>query len=174
MLKKIKSYHSILAILLVLLMQACSLSFNGASYPKEAKTISINYFQNKSSFVIPTLSQKFTDALKDRVSSQTSLALINNNGDLKIEGEITGFTVQPVAIQGGNTPTAQLNRLTITVNVRFSNKFDTKQNFETSFSRYVDYDSRLSIAQVESSTDVFKQIDDALVEDIFNKAVVNW
>ncbi len=158
---------------LIVILHSCSLSFNGASYPKEAKTISIQYFSNKSSFIIPTLSQKFTDAVKDKFSSQSTLSLVNKGGDLNVEGEITGFSTQPVAIQGGNNPTAQQNRLTITVNVRFTNKFDEKQNYETSFSRYLDYDSKMTMSEVESST-IITQINDALVEDIFNKAVVNW
>ena len=162
-------------IVSLLSLQGCGIySFTGASIPKEAKTISIHFFPNRASYIIPTLSQRFTDAIKDRFLGQTTLNQVDNGGDLNIEGEITGFTTQPVAIQGGNTPTAQQNRLTITVNVRFTNKFDEKQNFETSFTRFLDYDSKLSMAQVENSTDVIKQIDDALVEDIFNKSVVNW
>jgi len=162
-------------LVFLLSLQGCGVySFTGASIPKEAKTISIHYFPNKALYIIPTLSQKFTDALKDRFLSQTTLNQVDNSGDLNIEGEITGLSTQPVAIQGGSTPTAQLNRLTITVNVRFTNRFDEKQNFETSFSRYLDYDSRLSMAQVENTTDVITQINNALIDDIFNKAVVNW
>jgi hypothetical protein len=58
------------------------------------------------------------------------------------------------------------------VNVRFTNKLDSKQNFETSFERYVDYESTKNLSQIEQ--DLIKQINDLLVEDIFNKAVVNW
>ena len=44
-----------------------------------------------------------------------------------------------MAIQGDET--AAMNRLTITVSVSFTNKFDETQNFEQSFSRYADYSS---------------------------------
>jgi hypothetical protein len=67
--------------------------------------------------------------------------------------------------------TASQNRLTITLNIRFVNKMDEKQNFETSFSRYVDYPSTKPLSEMG---DVIKQVNEYLVDDIFNKSVVNW
>jgi len=145
-------------------------TFTGASIPVEAKTISVLYFPNKSQLIQPTLSQKLTDAIKDKFASQTSLQLINSGGDLHIEGEIVGYTTRPIAIQANET--AAMNRLTVTVNVRFTNSFDENQNFETRFARYQDYASSMSLSSVEDG--LIDQINEALVEDIFNKAVVNW
>jgi hypothetical protein len=148
-------------------------SFTGASISPAVKTISISYFPNNAQYVQPTLSQKFTDALRDKFVTQTNLTLINTGGDLVIEGAITGYDPnQPVAIQGGADQTASLYRLTVTVNVRFTNKKDDKQSFETSFSRYEDYDRSSRLADVEEQ--LLDQINEALVQDIFNKAVVNW
>ncbi|MFC2111577.1 LptE family protein [Bacteroidota bacterium] len=145
-------------------------SFTGASIPPEAKTISVLYFPNKSQLIQPTLSQKLTDAVKDKFASQTSLQLIKSGGDLHIEGEIVGYDTKPIAIQANET--AAMNRLTISIYVRFTNRFDEKQNFETKFSRFQDYESNLSLSSVEEG--LIDQINEALVEDIFNKAVVNW
>ena len=93
-----------------------------------------------------------------------------NDGDLNIEGEITGYATKPIAITGDQT--AALNRLTITVKVKFTNKFDETQNFETSFSRYEDYESTKNLSDIEDV--LIEQINSYLIEDIFNKAVVNW
>ena len=79
-------------------------------------------------------------------------------------------STQPVAIQG--TQTAALNRLTISINVKFTNAKDEKQNYETVFSRYADYDSKKSLAEVEQS--LIEDINKQLVDDIFNKSVSNW
>ena len=65
-----------------------------------------------------------------------------------------------------------MNRLTITVRVRFTNSFDENQNFEQTFSRYANYNSSLNFTTVEST--LVTEINDALTEDIFNKAFVNW
>jgi len=145
-------------------------SFNGASIPPDAKTISIAYFQNEADMVQPVLSQKFTDALKDKFSSQTKLNLINTGGDLNLEGEIISYQIAPIAIQGDQT--AALNRLTITVKVRFTNTKNPSSDFETSFSRYTDYDSSKNLSDIEES--LIETINEMLIDDIFNKAVVNW
>lgn len=160
-------------IICALLLSGCRLtvSLTGGDIDPRAKTVYIQTFRNNASLVNPTLSQEFTNALKDRVQSQTPLTIIDTkNGDYTIEGEITGYSIRPVAIQGDET--AAMNRLTITVSVRFSNKYDENKNFEQSFSRYADYASNQNFTSIESS--LVQQINDALTEDIFNKAFVNW
>lgn len=154
-----------------LLCSGCGVySFTGASVPPEARTISVSTFPNKAQLVQPTLSQQFTDALRDKFASQTNLSLVPRGGDLHFEGEITGYATEPVAITGAQQ--AALIRLKITVNVRYVSKFSPKDNFETSFSRYEDYSSDQNLSVVEA--DLISKINIALVEDIFNKSVVNW
>lgn len=167
-----RTYIQILLSFLTMIgFSSCGMySFTGASIHPEAKTISIETFPNLASMVNPTLSQEFTDALQDKFQSQTSLTVVTSSGDYEIEGEIVGYSTSPMAIQGNET--AALNRLTIAVNVRFTNKFSDKDNFEQRFSRYVDYDSSRNLSEVEQ--ELVKQINEVLVEDIFNKAVVNW
>ncbi|MES2591736.1 MAG: LptE family protein [Bacteroidota bacterium] len=145
-------------------------SFSGAAIPPEAKTVSVQYFQNNASLAPPTLSQTFTEALRDKLSSQTRLALANKGGDLAFEGSIIGYATAPIAIQ--STDQAALNRLTITVNVKYTCAFDEKKNFEQSFSRFFDYTSTQSLAAVEDQ--LIRDINEQLVQDIFNKALNDW
>lgn len=145
-------------------------SFTGASIPPGANTVSITYFTNNAPLVEPTLSQSLTDALRDRFAQQTSLSLVTENGDLQLEGIITDYSTRPVAIQGDET--AALNRLTIQVKVRYTNTIEPDKDFETTFTRYEDYPSNQDINQVKDG--LIPTINDALVDDIFNKAVVNW
>ncbi len=156
---------------LTFLLSGCGIySFTGASIPPEAKTVSIKYFPNNASLVEPTLSQIFTDALKDKFVSQTTLILVQKNGDLRLEGEITGYSTKPIAITGDQT--AALNRLTITIKVKYVNTFDETKNFESPFNRYEDYPSSKNLSDVQET--LITQINEMLIEDIFNKAVVNW
>jgi len=159
-------------ILVVMLAHtACSMySFTGASVPASAKTISVLYFPNNAMLVEPTLSITFTSALRDKFTSQTNLNMINNNGDLAFEGEIIDFKTTPVAIQADQS--AGLNRLTITINVRFFNKFEPTKEFESKFTQYLDYPSEQDFNAVKST--LIPGVIDMLVEDVFNKAVVNW
>ncbi len=160
-----------LFLMAVMVMTGCGVySFTGASISPEVKTISIDYFPNYASMVQPTLSQRFTEALRDKFTHETNLDLVESGGDLNLEGEITGYGVMPEAIQ--NNQQAALNRLTISVKVRFTNKYNESQNYESTFSRFQDYDSRRNLAEVEN--DLIDQINQQLVEDIFNKSVVNW
>ena len=88
--------------LIGLIVTACSISykFNGASidYTK-VKTITIKDFPNQAPLVYPPLSQKFTEALKDIYIRQTRLQLVGSNGDLDLEGEITGYDLTPMAVK---------------------------------------------------------------------------
>lgn len=164
----------LLAILFIAtsgLWHSCGIySFTGASIPPEAKTFSVDFFPNNAPLVQPTLSQVFTDALKDKFSRQTNLRLINGVGDLHFEGSITGYAVQPQSI--GADDRAQQNRLTVAVRVRFVNEFQPENDFEQTFSRFYDYAATRSLAEVEN--EAIDAIVEALVEDIFNRAVVNW
>ena len=54
----------------------------------------------------------------------------------------------------------------------FSNRFDETKDFEQSFSQYEDYPSDQDLNAVQE--DLTTVIVEALVEDIFNKALVNW
>ncbi|HSW68049.1 MAG TPA: LptE family protein [Bacteroidales bacterium] len=169
---KFKNASILFAVLgLLLLLQGCGVySFTGASISPDTKTISIQQFQNNAPLVQPRLSQLFTDALRDKFTSKTALSLVPRAGDLSIEGAITDYRTMPVAITGNEI--AALNRLTISVRVTFTNRLDSKQNFETTFSRFEDYDSNMPLSSVEES--LIAQINEALVQDIFNRAVVNW
>jgi len=134
------------------------------------KTVSVQYFPNNASLVQPTLSQSLTEALKERLIGETSLSLVEQNGDLSFEGAITNYAVSPVAIQQDET--AAMNRLTVRIHVKFVNNVDEKLSYETNFSRYEDYLSTSDLSAVEEQ--LIKSINDQLVEDMFNKALVNW
>jgi hypothetical protein len=136
----------------------------------EAKTISVQFFSNNTTLGSPSISQKFTEKLRDMVSTQTNLALMKQNGDLEFEGSITDYNIAPVAIQ--STDQAALNRLSMTVNVKFKNKFDATKNFEQAFTRFADYKTSSSLSAEEDN--LLLEINRQLTEDIFNKAFNNW
>ncbi len=160
-----------LVMALAFVCQGCGIySFSGASIPAEAKTVSVDYFPNHAQLVNPLLSDNLTNALRNAMTSQTTLDMVETGGDLAFEGEITDYKTMPVAITAGQT--AAMNRLTITVKVRFSNRIDDTKDFEQSFSRYEDYPSDQDLNSVQES--LTATIVDQLVEDIFNKALVNW
>ena len=161
----------ILTILLSISFTSCGIySLTGASIPTEAKTISVDYFTNKAATVLPSLSQVFTEKLKDMFLEQTNLSLIENEGDLNFSGYISKYQIKPMAIKANEI--AGQNRLTIAVKVTYNNSLNSENNFEHAFSRFRDYDSKQNISDIENT--LIEEISNELAEDIFNKAFVNW
>ena len=145
-------------------------SFTGASIPPNAKTISVSTFPNYATTVNPQLSQKLYDGLQQMFSSQTSLNVTSDDGDLQITGEITDYSTRASSI--GSDDNVATNRFTITIKVSFTNRFDSKADFEQTFSRFKDYAASRDFSSVEQS--LTDEIVTELCEDIFNKSVVNW
>lgn len=156
----------------IFLSQSCSINYSltGASIAPDVKTISVQYFVNRAPLGVANLEQYFTDELKDKFKSQTSLSLVTDGGNLNFEGEITKYYTQPMAITGDET--ASQNRLSITVHVKFTNEIEPEYNFDSDFTQYADYDSSKDLSSVEQ--DLVEEITEKLIEDIFNKSVVNW
>ena len=96
--------------------------------------------------------------------------MVERNGDMAMEGEIVDYKTTPVAIQGDQT--AALNRLTITVNVRFTNKLEPSKDFEQKFTQFKEYPSTADLNSVQD--ELIAAIVELLTDDIFNKAVINW
>lgn len=165
-------YYTTALLALVTFLQSCGVySFTGASISPDVKTVQITDFPNYAQLINPSLEQTFTQGLLDLFLNQTNLTLVNNNGDLQFEGEITEYRVIPTATTGNST--AAQNRLTIAVKVRFYNNKDEEQNFEKTFSHYADFDANKDLSG--SFEDALVQIIlERIFENIFNEAVANW
>jgi hypothetical protein len=163
----------IVIALLAASLQSCgAYSFTGADINySTTKTVQVNYFRNNAPQVEPGIDRDFTLKLQDLLLNQTSLDLVNNNGDLVFEGEITQFYEAPITATSNST--AAQNRLTIAVNVRFFNTKEPLKDFEQSFSFYYDYTgtSQLVGSQLDTAVEV---IFERITQDVFNKSLANW
>jgi hypothetical protein len=147
-----------------------SYTFTGANISADIKTFSVYYFPNRARLVNPTLSSDFTEKLKEKMLKQTSLKEEIENGDLIFEGQITDYTVRPIAIQKEDV--AAQNRLTVTVRLKYTNNKDHEQDFDRSFSAFEDFSSAMGLSDVESS--IVPEIVEKLMDDIFNATIANW
>lgn len=145
-------------------------SLSGASIPPDAKTFSVAYFPNNATMVSPILSSTLTDALVDIFSRRTRLQQVEEGGDFAFEGEITNYTSVTASVSSDDY--ALLNRLTITVKVRFTNALDEKMSFNRTFTAFEDYESTRLLSEVEG--ELIPQIVDKLVTDIFQASASNW
>lgn len=161
----------ILSLIIITTLIGCgAYSFTGGN-TGDAKTIQIDFFPNQAPLVEPALTQRFTNDLQDLFTRQTNLTLTNSNGDLYFSGEITGYRVTPMS--GTSEQTAAQNRLTVTVNVRFTNKLEEKDDFEKTFSFYSDYaaNAQLIGGILDGALD---EIVERITQDIFNASVAKW
>jgi len=162
------------AILIAFLFTGCfSIRYDmkgGADINPAIQTVSVQYFNNRATRVNPLLSQNFTDKLKQYLESNSRMRVINTVGDVDFSGEITGYDFKPQAISEGDI--AAKTRFTITFRVKYTNSVEPEKSFDTSFSRFRDYDSNLSFDDVEAS--LSEEIIEEIIEQIFNRAFVNW
>lgn len=158
-------------VLIVSSLGACGIySFSGASLHPDDKTVTIKYFPNRATLINPNLSQLFTEELKDRFVGQTNLELVDFNGDLIFEGEVVKYYTEPVAVTSNEQ--AQYNKLTIAVRVKYTSFNKPDFDFDMEFSRFAEYESDQLLTDVED--ELSETIVKELIDDIFNKAVVNW
>ncbi len=166
-----KTVYIFLVVISNVLLISCGVySFTGGDVGR-AKTIQVDFFRNNAPLIEPSLSQEFTQRLQDLFTRQTNLSPTNSGGDIHFEGEITGYRIVPMSATAQQT--AAQNRLTITVNVRYNNKFIEKDNFDRSFSHYYDYDAT---AQLTGGTleAAFDEIIGRITQDIFNASINKW
>ena len=158
--------------LTVVLFTGCRISykFTGASIPADAKTISIDYFPNRAPLVNPMLSQMLTEGLQDFFLKQVRLSMVDKGGDLAFEGEITDYNLQPIAMQ--EDARSAMTRLTITINVRFTNRFDAEADFERSFTQFVEFDDAVNFAAAEQ--ELATEILELIYDQVFNASLANW
>ena len=103
--------------------------------------------------------------------NQTNLNLVNSGGDLLYEGEIVDYRITPTTATADIT--AAQNRLTITINVRFTNKNKETDNFEKKFSFFYNYsgtDQLVGSKLTEALDEIFERI----TQDIFNESLAKW
>ena len=173
MISKCKLY---IILLIVLHVHGCgNYSFTGASIPEGTKSFQVNLFENNSgnnvgSIFEPGLDRDFTIALQNILENQTNLEMLQSNGDLLYEGEIIEYRVSPMTATA-NLDAAQ-NRLTITINVIFTNFNSEEDNFEQRFSFYFDFPAAEQLVSVKN--EAHEIIFERITQDIFNASLAKW
>ena len=176
--RRLKQYGLMLCpVLLMLLsslfMNSCSISykFNGASIDyTEVKTIQIETFPNRASYVWGPMAPMFNEKIRDVFANHTRLTEVKRNGDWKLEGEIKSYDQRnkSVSSEGYSAQT----ELSITVNVRFTNNKNHTEDFERQFTATSVYPTTQSLNSVQEEH-VNNMLDD-ICDQIFNATAANW
>ncbi|WP_347159269.1 LptE family protein [Pontibacter chitinilyticus] len=163
-----------LSLLLLLVCGGCGVySFSGTSISPDIKTISIQTIENSSGEGPANLTQVVTDNFKNYFRRNSNLTVLQSNGDLQLEGQIVSFTLTPAAIQReGLEDKAGLNRLTLGVQIHYTNTKNPEENFDRLFTMTQDFKQNVDITQIP--TNDINELTERLVTDVFNKTVANW
>ncbi len=157
-----------------LIVYSCRISMGLApissiDYSK-VKTISITDFPNRADYVYAPLAVEFNQTLRDMFIQQTRLQVVNGGGDLEIEGEITGYNQYNESVDASGY--ASKVKVTLTVNVRYTNNTNHEEDFEQQFSAFQTYESTQLLTDVQDQL-ITLMVDD-ITEQIFNATVANW
>lgn len=163
--------YSLLISVFTLTLGCGPYSFTGISLSSDTKTFQVNYFQNTSALVEPGIDRDFTLALQDLILNQTNLDLVKSNGDIIYEGEIVEYRISPTTATSSNT--AAQNRLTISVNVIFTNVNDEEADFEKRFSFFYDFAGSAQLVGSQKTTAI-EEIFERITQDVINASLANW
>ncbi|XWW46718.1 LptE family protein [Fibrella sp. USSR17] len=154
-----------------LLFESCGVySFSGTTLSPDIKTVTINNFTLQTAGGPANLPLTLTERLKEYYQRYTNLKVIPTGGDMALEGTVTGYDLIAVAPTANDQ--AGLNRLQITIQVRFTNTKDDTKSFDQSFSFYKDFPQNQTLSQNEGQ--LVPAILDQLVLDVFNKTAADW
>lgn len=161
----------IAAVLTLLTFVSCNVSYNFTGTGKiNAKTFQVNYFTNNAEIVEVGIERTFTQRLQNTILNQTNLDLVASGGDLLYEGEIVEYRITPMGANAQQQ--SSQNRMTISINVRYSSKNSEDDNFEKRFSFYYDYDANVLPSSIlNTALDV---IYERITQDIFNESLAKW
>ncbi|WP_353150259.1 LptE family protein [Flavobacterium sp.] len=161
----------IITILTLFLLVGCNVKYNFTGTGKiNAKTFQVNYFQNNAEIVEVGIERTFTQKLQNTIQNQTNLDLVTSGGDLLYEGEIVEYRITPMASNASQQ--SSQNRMTISINVRYSSKNSEDDNFEKRFSFFHDYDANLLPSAVLN--EALEIIYERITQDIFNESLAKW
>ena len=166
-----KKTYPFLFLILLFVTNSCNVyNFTGTG-KIDAKTFQVNFFPNNAELIEPGIDRTFTLELQDLIQNQTNLNLLKTGGDLTYEGEIVEYRISPMTATADQQ--ASQNRLTIRINVRFTNKNKETDNFEKTFDFYYDYPADQQL-NGETLNKALKEIFERITQDIFNESLAKW
>ena len=168
-----RTHVVVLICAMLFLWSGCSISykFNGANINYQTThSISIADFPNNAAMVNPTLSTNLSEAIRTLYQRQTRLQILRRGGDLELEGEIVGYDISQGAI--GADSYATESKLTIRVNVHFTNNINPEESFDKTYSAFQTFDASRLLSDVQD--ELCALIITEISENIYNDTVAKW
>ena len=138
--------------------------------PTNVNTFMLQTFEVQALNAPPDIDQSFSEALRDKIRTQSRLNQVNANGDVEFSGVITEYSIQPVAAREGEA--ADLTRLTVTAKVNYVSWVNEEDKWNKPFTAFAEFDSSTDFNSVQET--LTEEIYEQIMENIFNEAFNNW
>ena len=163
-------------LLTIMLLCACWPSRIGfrdtGGMPEEWKFFQLQTLQNNAATCPISYAATLSEAVKDGIQNNTRLGLATKLSDAQVQlsGEITSYTVNPIAIQNGDN--AAKNRLTVTIQFKLITTAPKEEESKFTVTRFADFDASTNFSSVE--TQLLSTINEQVIQDVINKLMSNW
>jgi len=158
------------SLLLFWALHSCGVYSPYGAQTSGAQTYSVTPFEMITPLATAASALALAEELRDRIQRQSTLRLVDADGELQFSGEVVTWEISPVNVQGNET--AASNRLTIGLRIQYENTRDAELSFERTFTRFADYSSELDLISIEDA--LVEDIGGQLSQDIFNATLGNW
>ena len=152
-------------------LDSCSVNygFTGGDF-SGAETFEVAFLKPTAPLASQQFALNITESLKDLIQSQSPLDLVERDGQLVFSGAITGYKIAPVSVQSNEQ--ASLNRLTVTIKLRYENNVESDKSFDRTFEEYAEYDSNTDFFAIEE--ELWEEVVEKLTQSIYNASLGNW
>lgn len=163
--------HRLAPVLAVLLLGGCQFySFTGASIPEHLSTVAVPLVEDASISTVTGMGDSLAELLVDRFVRQTRLSLEPDEAvaDAILQARITRYENRPTSVSGNEQATR--NRVTIAVQVVYTDRVRSSELLNRSFSAFEEYDPENPSEEETAAANALEKIAD----DIFTAATSNW
>ena len=155
---------------LVVCFGASCYTLNGVSISADTRSFYIGQFDVTTPDAPPEAGQLFSERLKAKINSNTRLTFAETDPDVEFVGAVTAWVVTPEAPNADQG--ADLNRLTISVQVDYVDNRTPSNSYSQSFSDFENFPGNLTLFDVQEQRSA--EILERVAEEVFNKAFSNW
>ncbi|MFI5144926.1 MAG: LPS assembly lipoprotein LptE [Ignavibacteria bacterium] len=149
----------------------CTYSFKGANPPEGIKSIYIPTVKDNSGFGVANLSDNFTLLLKTKFIKDNTLEYAEKvHADGNLICVITNIKDEALVVQAGEQVSKR--KITITVNVDFTNIKKQKSIWKKDFSNWGEYDSQSGGFSARDNG--LNSAVDKITDDILLDVISNW
>ena len=163
------------SLLIGFTLTGCAVSYSFQGGTVAGKTFAVKTFNlgNNLTLVNPSLPIILQEALQQKFINESNLKFTDEKADVNFVGTIVKYSITPV--QGTGNQTVNLNRLTVSIEILYTNESDETVPPEGKIISVSSYDDFAATDDFSSKeVELVESISEKLVSLVYNEVLVNW